>query len=316
MVKHVFSLFLFAFHALMSSAQHAPAYSEEDRVLKTSTGEIVGTLTVPNAPGKHPVALIIAGSGPTDRNGNNNMMKNESLQKLAHALGHRHIASLRYDKRGVGDSKNAAKQESELRFEDYVNDAKEWIENLQNDRRFSGVVVIGHSEGSLIGMMAAGNMATKYISVAGAGRPAGRVIKDQLNAQSDFVKNAAFPVLDSLSKGKTVNEVNPMLYSLFRPSVQPYLISWFKYNPQHELQKLKIPVLILQGTNDIQVSIEEGQYLASANPAATLVTIENMNHIFRIVTGDRNANVATYADPALPISEGLVESISIFILKR
>ena len=289
-------------------------YKELPVTLHTATGDLFGTLTVPVQKTRMPVALIIAGSGPTDRNGNNPMMKNESLHKLAIALADSGIASLRYDKRAIAESKAAAKSEADLRFDDYVADVRDWISLLRKDNRFSRIIVIGHSEGSLIGMVAAHKNADAFISIAGAGRPADKILKEQLDKQPQAVKDLSFPIIDSLVAGKTVSTVNPMLFSLFRPSVQPYLISWFKYDPAVEIRKLSIPVLVIQGTNDIQVSMEDAQLLAKAGKAP-LVAIDHMNHIFRIVEGDRNANIATYNDPSLPIAGELSDSIVRFIRK-
>lgn len=289
-------------------------YKELPVTLHTATGDLFGTLTVPVQKTRMPVALIIAGSGPTDRNGNNPMMKNESLHKLAIALADSGIASLRYDKRAIAESKAAAKSEADLRFDDYVADARDWISLLRKDNRFSRIIVIGHSEGSLIGMVAAHKNADAFVSIAGAGRPADKILKEQLDKQPQAVKDLSFPIIDSLVAGKTVRTVNPMLFSLFRPSVQPYLISWFKYDPAVEIRKLSIPVLVIQGTNDIQVSMEDAQLLAKAGKAP-LMAIDHMNHIFRIVEGDRNANIATYNDPSLPIAGELSDSIVRFIRK-
>lgn len=263
---------------------------------------------------KIPVALIIAGSGPTDRDGNNPMMKNNSLKILASELSKNGIATLRYDKRGIAESKAAGKSESDLRFDDYVNDAKGWIQLLKQDKRFSKVIVIGHSEGSLIGMLA-GTTANKFISIAGAGQSADKILKEQLSSQPKEVQDLSFPMIDSLQNGKTIDNVPPILNSLFRPTVQPYMISWFKYDPQNEIKKLSIPTLILQGTNDIQVSVEDAKRLSNANPKAELVLIYNMNHIFRIIDGDRQINLATYSKGNLPIANELVKSITDFILK-
>src|SRR6476469_1360645 len=130
------------------------AFNETPVVLHTATGDLFGTLMLPANFSKGPVALIIAGSGPTDRNGNNPVMKNESLRMLAQGLATHAIASLRYDKRGIAESKAAMKGEANLRFEDYIKDAQDWIDLLKKDKRFTKVVVIGHSEGSLIGMVA------------------------------------------------------------------------------------------------------------------------------------------------------------------
>lgn len=316
MKKNISLLVLLFTSALTTSAflNRDTTFLETPVTLQTKTGDLFGTLTSPEKASKIPVALIIAGSGPTDRDGNNPMMKNNSLKMLAHELSKKGIASLRYDKRGIAESKAAGKSEIDLRFEDYVKDAKEWIQLLKQNSRFSEVIIIGHSEGSLIGMMAA-TLANKFISVAGAGDAADQILKEQLRTQPKAVQDVSFPIIDSLKNGKTVNDVSPLFYSLFRPSVQPYIISWFKYDPQNEIKKLAIPVLVVQGTNDLQISIEDAQKLSSANPKAKLALIHNMNHIFRIVEGDRQANIATYGQSDLPIAHELVNSIADFILK-
>ena len=298
-----------------TSENKETAFIETQLILKTKNGDIFGILTTPKKFSTISVALIIAGSGPTDRNGNSPAMKSDAYKKLAHKLSENNVASLRYDKRGVAESRAAGKSEVELRFDDYVNDAKEWIQLLKQDKRFSKVIVIGHSEGSLIGMIAS-TAADKFISVAGAGQSADKTINKQLSSQPKEVQDISGPILESLAKGETVSNVNPMLNSLFRTSVQPYLISWFKYDPQIEIQKLSIPILIIQGTNDIQVSVEDARRLSKANQKSQLILIDKMNHIFRTVDGDKNANIATYGNPELPLTDELAKNIVIFISKN
>ena len=291
-------------------------FVEEQIVLQTKTGKIYGTLTTPKRIKNVPLVLIIAGSGPTDRDGNNPMMKCNAYKKLAYSLAENKIASLRYDKRGIAASQAAMKNETDLRFDDYVNDAKGWIQLLKQDKRFSKVIVLGHSEGSLIGMIASLTNADMFISVAGAGQRADKIIKEQLSTQPKEVQELSYPIMDSLVKGKEVNNVNPMLNSLFRTSVQPYMISLFKYDPQTEIQKLNIPILIIQGTNDIQITVEDAKRLSKANPKAQLILIDNMNHILRIVEGGKQANMATYNNPSLPLSVDLVKDIASFIFNK
>jgi pimeloyl-ACP methyl ester carboxylesterase len=287
---------------------------EETVMLHTETGDLEGTLLLPDGGEKRPVALIIAGSGPTDRDGNNPMMSNNSLKMLATALAEDGIASLRYDKRGIGRSAAAGLDESELRFEHYVEDAKGWIDLLSADKRFSGVVVIGHSEGSLIGMIASQKTTVaKYVSLAGVGQSADKTLQQQLAQQPPVVLDQSLPIIDKLVAGETVDNVPPMLNSLFRPSVQPYLISWFKYDPAKEIAKLKIPVLIIQGTTDIQVTIEDADKLAAAYPKAQKEIIEGMNHILKEATHDRTQNIQTYSQPELPLKTELAPIINEFI---
>jgi pimeloyl-ACP methyl ester carboxylesterase len=241
-------------------------------------------------------------------------MKNNSLKMLSDSLLSHGIASLCYDKRGIAESVAAGSDESALRFENYIDDAVAWIEKLKSDNRYNKIIVIGHSEGSLIGMIAAARAnADGFISMAGAGFKAGDILKTQLAAQPEAIKNACYSAIDSLEAGKTVSEVNPMLYSLFRPSVQPYLISWFKYDPRVEIRKISKPVLILQGTTDIQVSVQDAENLKEALPTATLSIIDGMNHILKDAPADRQANIATYSEPDLPIDKELIKDIVDFI---
>ena len=290
------------------------AYEETPITLQIKTGTLFGTLTLPKSFVKGPVALIIAGSGPTDRNCNNPQMTNDAYKKLAHELAERGIASIRYDKRGIAESVAAVESESSLVFYDYVQDAKDWIQQTKQDKRFTQVVVIGHSEGSMIGILAS-EKADKFISVAGAGRGIGVVLKEQLSCQPKEVQDEAFPMIDTLTMGKKLQHVSPAMMALFRPSIQPYMISWLKYDPAVELKKLKIPVLIIQGTTDIQVSVVDAKLLSAAKPDAKLLLIDKMNHILRTVDGDRDANLATYNNASLPLADGFVKEIADFILK-
>jgi uncharacterized protein len=309
--------YLFAVLLSVSLASGLFANQSETTVkLETKTGTLDGSLIVPNEKNKLPVALIIAGSGPTDRDGNNPAMKNNSLKMLAAALSKNGIAVLRYDKRGIGKSQKAGGKEEELRFEHYISDAKDWAELLKNDKRFNEVIIVGHSEGSLIGMVAAQKKGIdKFISIAGPGLSADKNLKNQLKSQPPEVLNISLPIIEKLRQGETVNDVNPLLYSLFRPSVQPYMISWFKYDPAEEIAKLKIPVLIIQGSTDIQVSEENANILAKANPKSELKIIKGMNHIFKESESDRMKNIATYNQPDLPIKPDLVEAITDFVMK-
>jgi len=281
-------------------------------------GALYGTLELPASKPPFPVALLISGSGPTDRDGNSRLLpgKNNSLKMLAEGLAGQGIASLRYDKRGIGESKTAGLKEEDLRFETYVDDAVRWAQYLRRDHRLHALVIIGHSEGSLIGMLAARKLpGDGYISIAGAGRPGGQIILLQLRSQPiprDLMKQVE-DIVSALEQGRTADSIPQGFGALFRESVQPYLISWFRYDPAKEIAKLTMPVLILQGTTDIQASVSEANLLAGANPKAKLVVIEGMNHILKEVPEGRDKQIASYSDPSLPLAAKLVDEISHFI---
>lgn len=283
-------------------------------VFKSTTGDIFGTLQLPEGSKPMPVVLIIAGSGPTDRNGNQDGVKTNAYKLLADALLKDGIATVRYDKRGIGESEGAMKAESKLSFDDMINDAIGFVRLLKNDKRFSSVIVLGHSEGSLIGMIAAYKEQVKgYVSVAGIAEKADKIIVRQLAAQSEELSLKAAFIMDSMSKGREVKNIDPELESLFRPSIQPYIASWIKYDPQAEIKKLSMPVMILQGTTDLQVEVDEAEKLKAAYPAATLKIIDGMNHILKSAPIDRDANIATYNNISLPLAPGVSEAVSGFI---
>ncbi len=317
--------FLFLLQTLSATAQtpsKAPTQHPtdstaglSDMILQTAKGNIYGTLAIPDKKQKMPVVLIIAGSGPVDRNGNTWGMESNVYRMLADSLHQHGIASLRYDKRGVGQSAAAMRSESDLTFRDMINDVIGWIRLLKTDGRFSRVIVLGHSEGSLIGMIAAKEAdADAYISVSGAGDRIDKIIETQLRARAPQEAEKATLLLDSLSKGYKVQEPGGNLNGLFRASVQPYMISWIRYDPREEIKKLKIPILILQGSTDIQVSVEDARALKEAQPAATLVLVEGMNHVLKPAPADPQQNIATYNAPELSLKPELVSAIGAFIL--
>jgi pimeloyl-ACP methyl ester carboxylesterase len=302
---------------LMLPFSYTFGQTEKIVTLKTTTGNLEGTLMLPAPNNPKTVALIIAGSGPTDRDGNNPSMNNNSLKMLANELNKNGIASLRYDKRAIGKSRDAGLKESGLRFEHYINDAIDWINYLNKEQKFNRVIVIGHSEGSLIGMIASGDKnVSKFVSIAGIGQPADKMLREQLKGQPPSMILQINPILDALVKGRTVENVPQTLAALFRPSVQPYMISWFRYDPRKEIAKLKIPVMIIQGTTDIQVGLDESDRLLKALPAAKLVVIEGMNHIMKQAPADRQMNIQTYSQPELPLKKELISNLIPFILGK
>jgi pimeloyl-ACP methyl ester carboxylesterase len=223
---------------------------------------------------------------------------------------------VRYDKRGVAASARAATSEESLRFEMYADDAAAWVKKFRTDKRFSSIIIAGHSEGAMLGILAAQRAgADGYISIAGIARPAHAVLHDQLAAGLPPTQAAqADTILAQLAAGKRVPVPKEMpLSSLFRASVQPYMSSWFKWDPAVELARLTIPVLLLQGTSDTQVAVTEADSLKKAAPKATLVKIEGMNHVLKAVTGDPTSQLKSYSDPTLPLVAELVTTIVGFV---
>ncbi|MFE3846740.1 alpha/beta hydrolase [Flavobacterium sp. LB3P45] len=259
------------------------------------------------------LVILIAGSGPTDRDGNQKGMTNNSLKYLSEELSKNNQAVFSYDKRIIAQMAAGTVNEATLSFDDFINDAKEVIRFFKNQKKYNKIIVAGHSEGSLIGMLAATENTDAFISLAGAGRTIDAVLVEQIEKQAPFLKEEVQKDLDILKSGQTFELKNKMLTSLFRESVQPYMISWIKYNPQNEIKKLQIPVLLINGTKDLQVNVSEAELLKKAKPEAKLEIIENMNHIFKEIKGDDAENMKSYSDPNLRVTEKLVIAINLFI---
>lgn len=302
---------------LMKEEDVAAEDSGDNVQIERQEGLMYGQLELPSGEGPFPVMIILAGSGPTDKDGNSTLLpgKNNSLKMLAEDLAAKGIASIRYDKRGIGKNLSLGGNEEDLRFEHYIDDAAAWVQFAKEDKRFSKVGVIGHSEGSLIGMVAAQKAeADVFVSIAGAGRPIDEVLTEQLAGQlpANLQKESA-EILEKLKKGERVKEVSAELQSLYRSSVQPYMISWLQYNPQKEIEKLDCPVLIINGSHDIQVPVSDAERLHEAKEASSLYIVEGMNHILKEAPEEREGNIATYTNPDLPLAEGLISHIIEFM---
>lgn len=293
----------------------AQNFSETEVTLQGNPGKLVGSY-ISTTDQSDLAALIIPGSGPTDRDGNNAMgLTNNSLKMVAEGLAENGISSLRIDKRGIAGSRSAALNESDLTLEAFVADAKSWIDLLTDSLGHQGVIVIGHSQGSLVGILAAQeNAAVKaLISLAGTSESIDRTILKQISVQAPVLVDETETVLDSLKMGYQVKNVNPMLMSLFRPSVQPFLISYIRFDPVREISKLDIPILILNGSTDIQVKADNAQALDSAAQDSQLVIIDQMNHVLKTAPEDMAKNAATYNQPDLELSAELMPAIINFI---
>ncbi|MBO0996709.1 alpha/beta hydrolase [Bacillus sp. SD075] len=312
----------FPFELFKKSDDQAAEEKESGEIVQADlkNGTIKGLLETPKNEGPFPVMIIIAGSGPTDKDGNTiaNPGKNNSLKMLAESLAEKGIASIRYDKRGIGENMQLAGNEKDLRFEQYIDDAAAWVQFAKKDGRFSKVGIIGHSEGSLIGMAAAKKTETDiFISLAGAGEPIDQVLIKQLGEQlTPTLLTESKDILAKLKQGKQVETVSADLQSVFRPSVQPYMISWIQYDPIESVKELNIPVLIVNGNRDIQVPAANARALHKEKSDSELLILEKMNHILKEAPADRKGNLATYTNSELPLSPGLVNGIIEFLNKN
>jgi len=283
-------------------------------------GRLEGTLLSPARTGA-PVALIVPGSGPTDRDGNNPYgVKSATYRLLAEALAERGIASVRIDRRGMFASHAAVPDADDVRIADYATDVHVWA-GVIRERTGNGCVwVAGHSEGGLVGLVAARKPdgLCGLVLLAAPGRRLGDVLRKQLrdNPANEPLLPQAMAAIDSLEVGKKVDTtgMHPALLPLFRPSVQAFMIDILSYDPPKLSAEVHLPMLIVQGKRDTQVLVEDAERLAKANPSAKLVLLDDANHVLKDVpANDQAANLRSYADPALPLAMGLVDAIASFV---
>ena len=273
---------------------------------------IDGTLLLPEDKEKPSLAIIIAGSGPTNRDGNQNFLKSDALKKLAESLTDNGIATFRYDKRIVKQIRKGNVDKS-IMFDDFVNDASDVITYFKEKDTYSKIYVIGHSQGSLVGMLTVKDKADGFISLAGAGQNIGDVIVEQVTNMAPQLGKEAQKVVDKLKQGKTTTDYPATLASVFNTDVQPFMINWMQYNPTEIIKDLEVPILILNGTKDLQVSEDEAKLLKEANEKAELKIIENMNHVLFEIEGDNLENSKSYNEAFRPISSTLIDTIVQFI---
>lgn len=279
---------------------------------------LAGTLELPRTTSPAPVVLIIAGSGPTDRDGNSTLagVTPASYKLLAQALAARGIASYRYDKRGIGASASGVLDERALTIDTYIDDAVAIVAKLQSDPRLDGVTIAGHSEGSLVGMVAAQRARLHgYVSIAGAGRPAEAILMEQLARPSSGVSADQLAriktMFERIAAGETIADVPPGLMALFRPSVQPYMRSWLRLDPAREIAKVTVPTAIVQGQADLQVTEADARLLAAAAPKAKLVLVPRMSHTLKDTDGTTiPAQMSAYTDPAQPLDPTVATVVS------
>lgn len=278
----------------------------------TITKWIDGTLLSPTETESSTLAILIAGSGPTNRDGNQNFLKNNSLKKLAAGLSNKGISTFRYDKRIVKQIRKG-NVDKNMMFDDFVNDASDVIDYFKAKEDYSKIYVIGHSQGSLVGMLAAKDRADGFISLAGAGQNIGDVLIEQVTKMAPKLGEEVRRVVTILKTGKTTSDYPVALASLFGPDIQPFMVNWIKHSPTEIIKELEMPILLINGTKDLQVSESEAKLLKAANEKATLIIIENMNHVLFKIQGDDLENSKSYNESFRQISPELITSITEFI---
>jgi len=311
----IISLFILSCNDKNEEPEETSNLYEKELTFDIDSVTIYGTLLMPDSVGEYPLVIIVAGSGPTDRNGNNTFsVKAQSYKLIADTLAANNIASFRYDKRAIAKSKMPNLKEQNLVFETYINDLVEIVKSFQNDKRFSKIIILGHSEGALIGAVASNiTNPDAFISVAGTGRSADTILIEQLSTKPEYNLNEAIKIIDEIKKGTIAPVFDQNLAQIFRPSVQPYLKSWFNYIPSTVYSELTIPTLIIHGTTDVQIPETDAEKLHNVCNGSKLVIVEGMNHILKDAPADTTLNLKTYGDANLPLTKQFSVEILDFI---
>jgi pimeloyl-ACP methyl ester carboxylesterase len=280
----------------------------EEITINNMAIQLPGTLTYSSE--NQPLIIWVHGSGGVNRDGNTP----NYIKQFRDEINKKEIAFFSYDKR-TANLKNAKFiQEDGIYFSDFVNDLKEVINKFKNDKRFSEIILAGHSQGSLIAMLALEDV-DKYISIAGAGETIDKTLVRQVTAQSPAFGKLTEQYVKELKENGSIKTVDPNLMSLFAPQNQPFLISWMNLDPVKEITKVRIPTLIINGDKDIQVQISDAENLKKAKPDATLVIIKNMNHPLKNIEKDED-NLKSYMSAGYAISNELIETVANFIKKQ
>jgi pimeloyl-ACP methyl ester carboxylesterase len=267
--------------------------------------------------GKVPVVLFIAGSGPTDRDGNSAMgLRTDAYRMLAEALAAKGIASLRYDKRGVGRS-SLDFDIGRTVIDDFVGDAGVLAAKLRADPRFATLTFAGHSEGGVIALLLAQKTPPDaLLLLAAPGRPLGAVLREQLRTKLDAGALADFDrIVGAIRAGSSPDPVPEPLAPLFNPNVRAMIRSLLDVEPAALLKKLGVKTTILQGEHDAQVTVADARALAAAQPGAKLVLFSTMNHVFK---DEASASLpqTSYQDPSKPLAAGFVDAVVAAVPRR
>ena len=316
----VFSIVLAAPPTLRGQDASAPPDSGfvEEPFDVTSSGLLLpGTLTRPTeTSGPIPIAVIVVGSGPTDRNGNGPLVQTDMYAQLAHGLARRGVASVRYDKRGIGPSMFTV-DHTALTLDDFVGDVMTVAGAVAADSQYSSVYLVGHSEGAGLVLQAAnrGAPVAGIAMLSGLGRPLQDVIHDQFLLLTDSLTVQKIDeAFERFLEGEDVADAPEVARPLLAPVYRRLIASMAAYDPEAEIARATVPVLIVQGAMDLQVLEEDAERLHAAQPAAEMILLPNANHVLKAAsTREPAAQMATYQDRSIPIVSEVVDGIADWI---
>lgn len=283
-------------------------------LIQNDSIQLPGTLTYNTNIAAQPLVIFVHGSGNVDRNGNQASVgaNPNYIKQLRDSLTIKDIAFYSFDKRSATAS-NIKFMIKDMRFDAFVEDLNLVIDKFKDDKQFSSITLIGHSQGSLVAMLSNLEHIDKYISLAGPGHSVDKSMIAQVRFQNgDSLANIVEAHFKELSQTGTIENIDKNLMGLFNKPTQPFIMSWMTYNPSEEIKKITLPILVLNGDKDVQVSLEDAKALHDANPKSKMVIIKNMTHTLKTIEKDSD-NVSSLIRSDFPLSTELVYEIETFV---
>jgi len=265
--------------------------------------------------------LIVAGSGPTDRDGNSILgIKTDAYRQLAEGLAAVGIASLRFDKRGVGASRAGRDgrpfDEKDVTIHTYAEDAAALAAWIGKQPGIRSVAIVGHSEGGLLALLAARRQKVdKLVLLMSAGRPLSVILRQQFDRQPmpEALRDAIERAIGELEKGRDAGELKPPLDTLFRPSVQPFLKSVLAIDPAPLVKEQAAPILVIGGGGDLQIGRFDFNALVEARAGIRSRWEPRLTHTLKEVLDDDPGQTRGYSDPSLPVMPVVIEAVAGFL---
>ncbi len=308
-MKLKLSLFIIAITSLCM-AQEKEYNSAGVRINKYVEGNLVTPYS--DSDQEVPLIIFIMDSGAINRDGNDRMSKNDTFKKLAFELAKKGIATFRYDKRlfkmdGLGI------REHEISLDHFIEDAKSSVAYFKNNKTYTKIVILGHGQGSLVGMLAAKDGVDGFISIAGNAKSIDQVIIEQIAKQAPGLDKSAAAAFTQLKQNGRASGYEPALESIFRYDLQPFMKSWMKYDPSQIIAELEMPILIMHGDQDIQVELSQAEKLKESVPQSEYLIISHMNHILKEIKGGRLENQKSYNESWRKIMPEVITGIANFV---
>lgn len=294
----------------------------KDLNIKSNNIELKGTLLVPESLNLKKIVIFVHGSGPNDRD--ETIFENKPFKDIAENLYSKGISSYRFDKRTLSNPESF--NDKSTIDDEVTNDIINIVTYFKNDSQFSNyeIIVLGHSLGAYLLPRIANksNQISKIILLAANSRPLDKLIIEQYEylyklTPTQELKDALQKVKEqtALLNSKVFN-LNTTKENLPLNLSANYWKSILDYKPIKEIQKVKIPILILQGERDYQVTMKDFELWKTKlknNKKVSFISYPKLNHIF--MSGEKPSDPKEYAIKGI-VDEKVIEDIKNFIIQK